>query len=318
MQYFNTDLLGSVRLVTDEAGAAVATSTFDEFGSPTTHTGPQPAFGFTGAWTDTATGLVHLRARDYDPATGQFLTVDPLVDKTRQPYAYVGNNPLLLTDPSGLAALSEDEVYDRPYILLNGMLNFGTGGAYGVAQSLCAGNDLWTSLNMAYNPVYSILEGSSNTARAIQNDEGGFQVFMGVLQTAGGIAGLVGITGVGVGITMGLRAGPRSGLSAGTTDDLTTVGRWMGDDELSQMLATGRVVEGRGDGRTFVASPADPAAYPAGIGNYVEFKVPTESLKPAGHDGWKVIPGPNVTTTRWGPPPAVMPPGTCIVVLCVR
>jgi len=43
-----------------------------------------------------------LRARDYDPVTGQFLTVDPAVDSTRQPYAYVGNNPVSRTDPSGL------------------------------------------------------------------------------------------------------------------------------------------------------------------------------------------------------------------------
>ena len=28
--------------------------------------------------------------RYYDPATGQFLSVDPLVDETGQPYAYAG------------------------------------------------------------------------------------------------------------------------------------------------------------------------------------------------------------------------------------
>lgn len=43
-----------------------------------------------------------MRARDYDPSTGQFLTVDPAVDQTRQPYAYTGNNPLTRTDPTGL------------------------------------------------------------------------------------------------------------------------------------------------------------------------------------------------------------------------
>jgi hypothetical protein len=46
--------------------------------------------------------LVYLRARDYDPATGQFLSVDPEVDTTDQPYAYAGNDPVSLTDPSGL------------------------------------------------------------------------------------------------------------------------------------------------------------------------------------------------------------------------
>lgn len=53
--------------------------------------------------TDPATGLVYLRARDYDPSTAQFLSVDPAVELTRQPYTYVANNPLLLVDPLGLA-----------------------------------------------------------------------------------------------------------------------------------------------------------------------------------------------------------------------
>jgi RHS repeat-associated protein len=103
VEYLHADLIGSVRLITGEDGDAVATSTYDEFGNRIIHSGTEDcAFGFTGAWTDDVTELVHLRARDYDPATGQFLTVDPLVDQTRQPYAYTGNNPLSRTDPTGL------------------------------------------------------------------------------------------------------------------------------------------------------------------------------------------------------------------------
>ena len=48
------------------------------------------------------TGLVYLRARYYDPQTGQFLTRDPLEQLTRQPYSYVNDNPLNGTDPTGL------------------------------------------------------------------------------------------------------------------------------------------------------------------------------------------------------------------------
>jgi RHS repeat-associated protein len=40
--------------------------------------------------------------RYYDPATSQFLSVDPLVDITQQPYQYVGDDPLNGTDPTGL------------------------------------------------------------------------------------------------------------------------------------------------------------------------------------------------------------------------
>jgi hypothetical protein len=46
--------------------------------------------------------LVHLRARDYDPQTGQFLTVDPAVEQTTQPYTYAANNRLQLTGHTGL------------------------------------------------------------------------------------------------------------------------------------------------------------------------------------------------------------------------
>jgi RHS repeat-associated protein len=48
------------------------------------------------------TGLIYLTNRYYDPATAQFLTVDPLANLTQSPYGYVGDNPLNGTDPSGL------------------------------------------------------------------------------------------------------------------------------------------------------------------------------------------------------------------------
>ena len=40
--------------------------------------------------------------RYYDPTTDQFLTVDPVLAKTGQPYAFAGNNPLNASDPLGL------------------------------------------------------------------------------------------------------------------------------------------------------------------------------------------------------------------------
>ena len=41
-------------------------------------------------------------ARFYDPAIGQFLTVDPDVGTTLSPYGYVAGDPLNATDPTGL------------------------------------------------------------------------------------------------------------------------------------------------------------------------------------------------------------------------
>jgi len=43
--------------------------------------------------------LVH---RYYDPATEQFLSIDPLGDETGTPYAFTGGDPVNMTDASGL------------------------------------------------------------------------------------------------------------------------------------------------------------------------------------------------------------------------
>jgi len=55
-------------------------------------------------YTDPETGLQYLRARYYDPTTGQFLTRDPYAAATRSAYAYVFGNPLSGIDPSGLCS----------------------------------------------------------------------------------------------------------------------------------------------------------------------------------------------------------------------
>ena len=60
--------------------------------------------GFTGASTPNATGgMVYLRNRWYDPATGRFLTQDPLgLGGGANLYAYAGNDPVSFSDPFGL------------------------------------------------------------------------------------------------------------------------------------------------------------------------------------------------------------------------
>ncbi|WP_157640911.1 polymorphic toxin-type HINT domain-containing protein [Longispora albida] len=71
--------------------------------------GSNPAWvnshGFLGGETDPA-GLTHLGAREYDPAIGRFLSVDPLIDignpQQMHGYAYSGNSPISSSDPSGM------------------------------------------------------------------------------------------------------------------------------------------------------------------------------------------------------------------------
>lgn len=66
--------------------------------------------GFVGGTNDASTGLTHLGAREYDPTTGRFLSVDPILDPTDPQslngYSYANGNPVTLSDPSGLKPAS--------------------------------------------------------------------------------------------------------------------------------------------------------------------------------------------------------------------
>ena len=52
--------------------------------------------------------LAYLNNRYYDPGIGVFTSVDPLVGKTGTPYLYANGNPSTRSDPSGLAACSDE------------------------------------------------------------------------------------------------------------------------------------------------------------------------------------------------------------------
>lgn len=86
-----------------------APTDYQAFGEPDTDNNWPIYFGYRGELTLglPEAPLVHLRARDYDPDTGTFLTQDPLdgVDSTptvANPYHYADNDPLNRTDPTGL------------------------------------------------------------------------------------------------------------------------------------------------------------------------------------------------------------------------
>jgi RHS repeat-associated protein len=100
--WYHHDQLGSTRRLTDSSGAVVGTATYDPYGNRVSSTGVQTPIGFAGEYSDAETGFSYLRARYYDPATGQFITSDPAYELSGSRYGYVGNSPLNGVDPSGL------------------------------------------------------------------------------------------------------------------------------------------------------------------------------------------------------------------------
>ena len=105
--YYTKDHLGSIREVMGANGTVVSSSRYDAWGVRTTQ-GAQDAasFGFTGHLEQKELGLVFTLYRAYDPATGRWLSIDPIGEAGGiNLYGYVGNNPINAMDPFGLDAV---------------------------------------------------------------------------------------------------------------------------------------------------------------------------------------------------------------------
>ncbi|MEA4884640.1 MAG: RHS repeat-associated core domain-containing protein, partial [Clostridia bacterium] len=102
--FLHTDMVGSIRAITDSAGQVVARFEYEPFGLLTMSTGPMAsrAHRFTGKPEDGATELYYFGARHYDPEIGRFISRNP-VRQGLNWYAYAGNSPLRFIDPDGQA-----------------------------------------------------------------------------------------------------------------------------------------------------------------------------------------------------------------------
>ncbi len=95
-------------LAVDAATQELTQRRFTPFGAPRgTAVGIWPdERAFVGGTADRATGLTHLGAREYDPAIGRFLSVDPLFNmeypQSWNGYSYANHSPITLSDPDGL------------------------------------------------------------------------------------------------------------------------------------------------------------------------------------------------------------------------
>jgi RHS repeat-associated protein len=99
--YLHHDQQGSTRVLTGSTGTVAGKCTYGAYGAATCEGATTTPLGFDGQYTSSDTGLIYMRARVYDPSTAQFLTRDPWVSITGEPYSYVGDNPLTFADPTG-------------------------------------------------------------------------------------------------------------------------------------------------------------------------------------------------------------------------
>ncbi|MFD4953477.1 RHS repeat-associated core domain-containing protein [Streptomyces sp. NPDC058451] len=109
VSYLTGDHHGTSSLAVNATTQAVTKRYTTPFGADrgTPLYGPWPDDkGFLGKTRDTTTGLTHIGAREYDPSTGQFISVDPILSvdqhQSLNGYAYANNNPVTYSDPTGL------------------------------------------------------------------------------------------------------------------------------------------------------------------------------------------------------------------------
>jgi RHS repeat-associated protein len=111
--FYQYDGRGTVRMLTNSAGAVTDTYEYDSFGNLISKSGTTPnVYLYRGERYDADLGLYYLRARWYNPATGRFMTRDPYQGSVYDPaslhrYNYARANPANFIDPSGRLSAGE-------------------------------------------------------------------------------------------------------------------------------------------------------------------------------------------------------------------
>ncbi len=121
-RYLHTDRLGSVETISDGNGNWLERNSYDPFGKVRQPNAMQDRNcvggwnclnsqisqrGFTGTHEHLdAVSVINMGGRIYDQELGRFLSVDPFMTsplnaQSLNPYSYVGNSPLMGTDPTG-------------------------------------------------------------------------------------------------------------------------------------------------------------------------------------------------------------------------
>jgi RHS repeat-associated protein len=107
--WYLTDYENTVTVMVNGSGSVIGRMSYDGFGKIVSDTtgASGDRYKYTGREWDNAVALQYNRARFYDPSIGKWTSTDPIGFEAGDAnlYRYVGNSPILATDPTGLAGL---------------------------------------------------------------------------------------------------------------------------------------------------------------------------------------------------------------------
>ncbi len=255
--YLTQDHLGSTRLVTDSSGTPLKRYDYAPFGEDLpsgidgrnseypTGTYPTAAVDalnqkFTSKERDAETGLDWFNVRYFSSAQGRFTSPDwsatpepiPYADLSNPQslnlYAYVRNNPLSKSGPTGHCLYPGGNCWD-----------YFVGGVKAVAN---IPSGVTTAVNLGINWVTGSSIPDAPTLQLTNEDQ------QRGAEALGAVALVSPLAEAGAAKLANLLS---------KTEDLVNVGRWMGNTELTKIKSTKTVQESY-TGTTHVASPADP------------------------------------------------------------
>ena len=167
--FYGYDAHGNIAFLTDGSGTVTDTYTYDAWGNLLASAGTTPNTRlFAGDEVDPDSGLINLRARQYQAGTGRFLTTDPmmgdpgLVFDPASPvllnsYLYTSGDPINNWDPAGLTTLAEYSIQIKTRV-------------YSIA--LHSGHHAWSILGLKLFCVHvqllTYLEGVSGSGSRLQ------------------------------------------------------------------------------------------------------------------------------------------------------
>jgi RHS repeat-associated protein len=191
-----SDQLGTGMVLLDETGERLRHQTFSPFGRVEQETGPGLRTFYAGHRRDEESGMFYMQARWYDPDSGRFSSVDPLirsaaVPQSVNPYSYAENNPVNGYDPTGLLfewfisqdpATNEVHVWTQSYSPSRGSRgeggDSGAEGAAGSSGGISPGSGGGASLSVGVSVPGAGMAGSGaagapSSARQFQSGSDG-------------------------------------------------------------------------------------------------------------------------------------------------